>query len=258
MRRVWLYFLLVFFCNSNTKAQNNILNIYLANGDSIYYCEGIKFNPENLLGNKRKDSSFITEIVSKASQSKSTIFFKPMTSFDANGGEVAIAIKNICDVFVRNNIIYKMPETDSSENKYFDGISILEYIKKGRLEKKEAPDSGLPPKLLPPPPPALNELNTNALITFILINDNNIYYYEGKFQKKYLVTSFKDVDKILTRFKNTKNKKDQFIAIKMSKDVPLSNKIDLIDKIKSNGIMPGHYAEYKISSAEKKYLDSIK
>lgn len=253
-----LFFLIMLLCSYHTKAQNKELNVYLANGDSIYYCEDSAFNIENLHRSKRSDTSFLKTIISIAKEKNYTVFLKPMTSFSNDA--VAENIQNVCIFFRNNNVTYRMLETGSAENKFFGGISMLESIKNSRLKEKEKETSnfGLPPKPPPPPPPPLNELNASALITFILTDDDSIYYYEGRFNKKYLITNFNNIDKVIINFKNTKKKADQFIAIKMSKNALQNNMLDLIVKLKNNGIMRWLYGEYKISSSEQKYLDLIK
>lgn len=245
--------MVVLFSNYQSKAQNKELNVYLANGDSIYYCEDSAFNIENLHRSKRSDTSFLKTIISIAKEKKYTVFFKPMTSFSNDA--VAENIQNICVFFRNNNVTYKMLETGSIENKFFKDVSLLEYLRSEKQKKKEI-SSEIPEQHRPPAPPPvkLAGLEEDALITFVLSNDSIIHYYKGFFRYKYLTANFNEIGKIISAFKNIRKKRDNFIIYKKTKLATTKNVIDFINKIKSSGVASSHYGEFKLEYIEMKYL----
>ncbi len=127
--RCFLFFMILipfFSCNIGNK---HAMNVYFANSDSIYYCEGETFNAKNLHKSKLTDSLFIQKMLLTASQNDCEVSFKPMTTFDNDGGPVAEAIDEFCNTLKANGIDYRMTESDNTEKKYFDAVTISEYLK---------------------------------------------------------------------------------------------------------------------------------
>jgi hypothetical protein len=103
------------------------MNVYFANSDSIYYCEGKTFNEKTLRKSKLTDSLFIQQMLLKASENDCEVFFKPMTTWSS--GAVAEEIDKFCNKLKFNRISYQMTESDDAEKKYFDAVTLSEYIK---------------------------------------------------------------------------------------------------------------------------------
>ena len=126
--RYFLFFTIlttIFSCNNGNK---HTMNVYLANRDSVYYCEDETFNANKLHKSKLIDSLFIKQMLLTASQNDCEVSFKPMNTFN-DGGPVAETIDEFCNKLKANGISYRMPESDSAEKKYFDAVTILEYLK---------------------------------------------------------------------------------------------------------------------------------
>lgn len=124
----YVIILVMFSCNIGNQKK---MNVYLANGDSIYYSEGKTLNPKNLHSNILSDSLFIQQMLSQVNPKNYVVSFKPMASFDNGGEPVAEAIDNFCNLLKAKGISYEMDKADSTEKNYFKSITILEYIENG-------------------------------------------------------------------------------------------------------------------------------
>ena len=118
-------FTILLGCNSIRKGD---ASIYLANNDSIYYCENTNFNPQNLQSGTINDSTFINQMLLQISKKKADVLLKPMTSFSANGEPVGETIAAFCNKINRYGINYRIAKTDSSEKKYFGATSMQEFL----------------------------------------------------------------------------------------------------------------------------------
>jgi hypothetical protein len=126
MRLFLIFIAFVFFEGCNNK-QHQGTNIYLANNDSIYYCENENFNAKKLQSSKINDTTFVNQMLQEITKKKHEVLLKPMTSFSANGDGVGEAIEAFCSILKIKGVSYRMTESDSAEKKYFDAVTILEF-----------------------------------------------------------------------------------------------------------------------------------
>jgi hypothetical protein len=109
------------------SCKSGTMHIYLANTDSVYYCEGKQFNPANLYKGITTDTKFMNQMFSLANQNNDEIYLKAMSTF-GGGGDVADSIYKFCRTIKENGLSYQMAVSDSAEKKYFNDITIIEYI----------------------------------------------------------------------------------------------------------------------------------
>lgn len=168
MKLLFFLFLLIceISCSQNNTAIRNkeVINIYTTGKDSVFYAEGEKFDPANLVRGTKNDSAFIKTLIRIISDTNKTILFKPLAGDRGGAGKVMV---NMMFLFERNNIRNIMPSLiDSTEKKYFNDISFLEDV------------SRPPETLVVKAPTSVSTKSPGGkfLLTFLLTKDDRIYY----------------------------------------------------------------------------------
>ncbi len=128
MRNFLFFTILGTFCSCN--GNKNTMHVYLVNSDSVYYCEGEKFNIKKIRKSVLTDSLFMQQMLLTAAQNDYEVSFKPMTSLGNSGEPVGDMVEKFSNKLKAHGISYRMGETDSAERAYFDDVTILEFLKK--------------------------------------------------------------------------------------------------------------------------------
>lgn len=131
MRPVLCIMLTLFLADCN-MGNDPVMNIYLANYDSVYYCDSAQFSPQKLKGGVWDDSVFNNRMFLLMGDKGHIVQLKPMTGFTPGGGNRAEAIDAFCSGFRKNGISYNMTVSDSAEKVYFQDITIMEYLQERR------------------------------------------------------------------------------------------------------------------------------
>ena len=160
---------------NNTKLKNKeVVNIYAISKDSIFYCAGEKFEPENLIKGITKDSVFITTLIEMISDTNKIVLFKPLAGNSAGSGETMLSLMDILQKNDLGHITLALP--DSAEIKYFNAISFLEYA------------STRPPETITvtAPTSVANDFpRDKPALFFLLTKDDKIFYkYDSTNQDK--------------------------------------------------------------------------
>jgi len=124
MRYLLFFLILIAGVGCNNKKS---MQVYFANKDSIFYCESETFDAIKLRGSILADSSFIQQMFLTASQNNCEVFFKPMTTWSS--GAVAQEIDEFSSKLKAKGINYQMPASDDAEKKYFNAVTLSEYMK---------------------------------------------------------------------------------------------------------------------------------
>jgi biopolymer transport protein ExbD len=153
-------------CGQNKKMT---VNIYIAGCDSIFYCEGETFDPEAVHGSKSNDSIFINKLLNNITSENKKVLFKPYegTCGDGNLGEKVMNVKSL---LIQNNVEFKIANTDSAENKFFNDISVIDMF--ANLRKPPPP----PPAIVVTSPDVSSREVTTAYFQFVLKANGAIYY----------------------------------------------------------------------------------
>ncbi|HMW26519.1 MAG TPA: hypothetical protein PLK54_01925 [Ferruginibacter sp.] len=99
---------------------------------------------------------------------------------------------------------------------------------------------------------------TASTVTFILAEQNDIYYYKGKFEGRLQKTSYTQVRSLILGYKKTIGTKDLMFLIKSAPGSTFKNAIDILDEMSVTEIPPGHYAEVELTQEETDKLHIIK
>ncbi len=100
-------------------------------------------------------------------------------------------------------------------------------------------------------PEEQNKVKESGALTFLLGNDNNIFYYEGTLDptgSNFQSTNFKDVRDIIMTKKRSTNPEDFVVVIKPGPMSTYKNTVDLLDEMTINDVK--RYALVDIAEVE--------
>ncbi len=118
--------------------------------------------------------------------------------------------------------------------------------------------------ILPEPKPERDSeklmVKAGGAITFLLTENDVIYYYSGKFDGILNSTDQEKVTAIIKKYKSEIDPKELMFIIKSGPGATFKNTIDLLDKMVINKVSRGQYLETEITSEEinslKKYKET--
>ncbi len=103
------------------------------------------------------------------------------------------------------------------------------------------------------------EVKASGAMTILLGKGNKVYYYQGLLDPANLSTQFKsttfaEIRTLITEKKKATNIDDLMYIIKADDESTFGDSMNIIDEMTICGVVPGHYAEDKISETEKKLI----
>jgi biopolymer transport protein ExbD len=103
------------------------------------------------------------------------------------------------------------------------------------------------------------EVKASGAMTIILGKQNQVYYYKGlldatKLSEQFKSTNFKEIRTLITDMKKATPLDDLMYIIKSDDESTFGNAMSIIDEMTICDIVPGHYAEDKISGTEKQLV----
>ena len=118
------------------------------------------------------------------------------------------------------------------------------------------PDNLIEPK----PDTDLGQLRVKAsgAITFLLAEDNEIYYYKGAFTGNLKKTDYSKVREVIKKYKSQIDPDDLMFIIKSGTGATFKNAIDILDEMTIDNVPPGHYAETEINKEETEQINILK
>ncbi|MGF2412431.1 hypothetical protein [Ferruginibacter sp.] len=159
------------------------------------------------------------------------------------------------DQLKQKGVEFSVSITDSTENIFFDAISIKEEVLSSH---KTELTIAKPPS--PPPPPPLSSLigkNKKAL-TILATGGNKFYYYNGSNCTILNMVDLKTLKQtIRTRVKTTK-KEEIIIVLKSTQEATFKSILDILDEIVASGTPKYHYAEEDITETELNCIKNYK
>jgi biopolymer transport protein ExbD len=94
-------------------------------------------------------------------------------------------------------------------------------------------------------------------LTFLLAENNEIYYYVGEFNGSLYKIDRDYVGVFIKAYKNASNPDDLMFVIKSDKNVPFKTVVDFLDEMEKNEVPAGHYKEMEMTKDETDKLKLI-
>ena len=150
----------------------------------------------------------------------------------------------------------------------FLATGVFYFINKSAKQKNitaplSNPDSSKPVPMPMNEPKPENDNNRliikwSGAVTFLLADNNEIYYYKGIFDGNLHKTDYIKVRGLIKKCNSEINPDDLMFIIKSDKGSTFKNAIDILDEMTINKIPPGHYAETEITEAEINSINILK
>jgi len=227
-------------CDQSSKLKKGqTVNIYVAGCDSIFYCPKEILDPRSMRGAKKDDSAFLQKIIEEVSPLKIRVLIKPLIGSCDGTAETVV---NLSRILFNKDIPGVVIKTDSLENKYFNSVSFFEIMKPMSMDLNEPKDE----------PDDLSKLKIKpeSTVTFLLSDNNQIYYYKGAFNGHIIETHYADLSDLIKGFKKQLNKDDMMFLIKVEEKASYKNNIDVLDEMTICDIPAGHWAQVDITKEE--------
>lgn len=210
-----LILIVVAGCKSATKDSAK-LNIILFGYDSIASYYGSSSELADLRYGKITDSLFMDTVLSSArDRNPGLIALKP-----GDGAGVLGNWEQLDTLFKSNNFTNRKIDTlDEKEQTFFKTASIIPYLK----EHQEPLKLFLPKEENEP-----IEVPSDKTLTVLLLNENEVYAYNGANIKSGSKYSFKDLEAYL---KTKKSRSDLIVRIKPGEKSTYQSTVDMLDLI---------------------------
>lgn len=96
-----------------------------------------------------------------------------------------------------------------------------------------------------------------SALTFLLAENNEIYYYVGEFSGSLYKIDADYVGVFIKAYKNASNPDDLMFVIKSDTNVPFKTVVDFLDEMTKNEVPAGHYKEADMTKEEADKLKLI-